>query len=152
MKIVEVTCVTNHATQMVSPSLKVGLSPPSSALTCGGGPVTSMSVCRVLPTALPNWIMSANTNELSQLATMEGYKFKESSKRPVRFWLQRSLYRRRVYCCSRLAQRQLFLAKATSIQFKSLSVVHYYGSKSVDLKKAKLYPSWQYEEDVIRLS
>jgi hypothetical protein len=45
-----------------------------------------------------------------------------------------------------------FLTHVTLVQHKTITV-HYYGSKSSDLRKAKFYPSWHFEaEDAIRLS
>ncbi len=45
-----------------------------------------------------------------------------------------------------------FLARVTLVEHKTITV-HYYGSKSSDLRKAKFYPSWHFEaEDAIRLS
>jgi hypothetical protein len=45
-----------------------------------------------------------------------------------------------------------FVARVTVVQFKTITV-HYYGSKSADLRKAKFLPSWHLEhDDSIRLS
>jgi hypothetical protein len=45
-----------------------------------------------------------------------------------------------------------FFARVAVVQFKTITV-HYYGSKSADLRKAKFLPSWHREnDDSIRLS